>query len=181
VFLDVTGVEAGRRFDTVLQHEIKRANHVLVLMGPEWLDDLNSRLALLEIDYVRFEIAQALASKRKTIIPVLLREAKLPASGDLPSDLAQLPSFQAKTLRNDAWQYDVDRLLDAIGRPYNYAALALRGILAVLAAGTVVGYVAREVNLTFDTAQHAFWGALAIYLGSELAAAWYRVCRHPST
>ena len=37
------------------------------------------------------------------------------------------------SMRDESWSHDVDRLLDAIGRPYRWGMLALRAVVALVA------------------------------------------------
>lgn len=169
VFRDVGGIDAGDRFAQVLEHELRRATHVIVLIGPGWLDELNRRLSLPDVDFVRVEVATSLAAG-KVVIPVMLRDAELPSEKDLPQDLSELPRPQVNLLRDDAWQHDVQRLLDSIGRPYRFGALTLRCFGAFAVIGTCVTVAARSKNLDFSTVQFLFWSSLLVYIGAEVAA-----------
>jgi hypothetical protein len=169
VFRDVGGIDAGDRFYEVLEHELRRATHVIVLIGPDWLKELNRRLALPEVDFVRVEVATSLAAG-KVVIPVMLRNAEPPPCECLPEDLVGLFRPQTCNLRDDAWQHDVQRLLDSIGRPYRFGALTLRCFGAFAVIGTCVTVAARSENLDFSTVQLLFWSSLLVYIGAEVAA-----------
>lgn len=132
VFRDVADIPPGAAFDAVLAKELDAAKCVLVLIGPAWLGELQQRLKQTDVDYLRVEVAAAL-SKGKRVIPVLLKAAALPPVQALPEDVAELAKHQAMTLRDEAWSMDVDRLIDAIGRPYRWDRLALRAVIAVIA------------------------------------------------
>lgn len=132
VFRDVVSISPGDLFDVVLEKQLVAAKLVLVLIGPSWLDELKSRLAAEGIDYHHLEVATALR-ERKRVIPVLVRGAALPAPGELPEDLLALTKCQAMTLRDEAWKTDVDRLIDAIGRPYRWHLLAARLVIVSFA------------------------------------------------
>lgn len=129
---DVANIPLGAEFDAVLERELTAAKIVLVLIGPVWLVELQRRLTQPQIDYLRVEVATALA-KGKRVIPVLLKGAALPTAQDLPEDLGSLAKHQAMTLRDESWSQDVDRLIDAIGRPYRWGMLALRAVVALIA------------------------------------------------
>lgn len=132
VFRDVADIPPGAEFDAELDRQLAAAKIVVVLIGPAWLTELRQRLGLPGIDYVRAEVAAALA-RRKRVIPVLLRNAGLPAVPDLPQDLGPLAMHQAMTLRDESWNQDVDRLIDAIGRPYRWGIVAFRAVIALVA------------------------------------------------
>lgn len=136
VFRDVSDIEAGSRFDHTLNERLAAAQVVLVLIGRSWLEELRARLGRPDLDYHRLEIAQALA-QGKRVIPLLLHGSPLPATEALPEDLQALTRCHALTLRDEAWRDDVERLADAIGRPYDWRGLSLRSLGALLSS--VVG------------------------------------------
>ena len=127
VFRDVADIPLGAEFDAELDKELAAAKIVLVLIGPAWLTELQQRQKEAGIDYVRVEVAAALARKKR-VIPVLLKGAALPSARDLPEDLGSLAKHQAMTLRDECWYQDVDRLIGAIGRPYHWRFVALRAV-----------------------------------------------------
>src|SRR5215510_2165286 len=131
-FRDVVNIPFGAAFDSVLEKELAAAKIVLVLIGPTWLAELQQRLKQPDIDYLRVEVASALA-QGKRVIPVLLKGAALPPAHALPADLDALAKHQALTLRDESWSQDVDRLIDAIGRPYRWDMVALRAVVVLLA------------------------------------------------
>jgi hypothetical protein len=131
-FRDVVNIPFGAAFDSVLEKELAAAKIVLVLIGPTWLAELQQRLKQPDIDYLRVEVASALA-QGKRVIPVLLKGAALPPTHALPEDLDSLAKHQALTLRDESWSQDVDRLIDAIGRPYRWDMVALRAVVVLLA------------------------------------------------
>lgn len=132
VFRDVVSISPGDQFDAVLGTQLAASQLALVLIGPAWLDELKKRLTQETVDYHRVEVATAL-KEGKRVIPVLLRGAALPTASVLPEDLLALAKCQAITIRDEAWSADVDRLIDAIGRPYRWDLLALRIVIAVIA------------------------------------------------
>lgn len=131
-FRDVVDIPLGVQFDSMLAKELAAAKIVLVLIGPTWLAELQQRLKQTDVDYLRVEVATALA-KGKRVIPVLLKGAVLPPVQALPEDLRSLAKHQAMTLRDESWNQDADRLIDAIGRPYHWNIVALRAVVALLA------------------------------------------------
>jgi hypothetical protein len=131
-FRDVADIPPGAQFDAMLDKELTAAKIVLVLIGPTWLTQLQQRLGQSDIDYLRVEVAAALA-RGKRVIPLLLNGAALPSAHALPDDLGALARHQAMTLRDESWNQDVDRLIDAIGRPYRWSIVALRAVFALVA------------------------------------------------
>ena len=71
-------------------------------------------------DYVRREIAQALA-QNKRIIPVLVGGASMPAEDTLPEPLKPLSGRNAVKVGDATFERDFDILVDEIlGRPRNF-------------------------------------------------------------
>jgi hypothetical protein len=112
-----------------------------VLIGDQWasaadaegkrrLDDPN--------DFVRLEVAEALAREGIKVIPVLVEGAKMPAPGELPEDIRKLSRHNAIQLSDERWSYDVDRLRQAIGGPKQ----ALRAKAPRIPAWAVLGALA---------------------------------------
>ena len=118
VFLDVT-IQAGTDFREVLAAELDTCEVLIALIGPRWLDARNQstgqRRLDEEADYVRLEIATALA-KRKVVIPVLLPGAKMPRSEDLPESIRELAWRNAFAIRYDRWSVDTDQLVKQLPR-----------------------------------------------------------------
>ncbi|MGA9578080.1 MAG: toll/interleukin-1 receptor domain-containing protein [Terrimicrobiaceae bacterium] len=129
-FRDVSNIPLGEQFDAVLRKELLAAKTVLVLIGPTWLIELRQRLTQRDVDHLRVEVSTALAAQKR-VIPILLKGAALPTAQDLPEELASLAKCQAMTLRDESWKQDVDRLIDAIGRPYPWKKVALRAVVAL--------------------------------------------------
>src|SRR5262249_4475785 len=83
---------------------------LLVVIGPQWLQP---RVHDPD-DFVRKEIEIAL-TRQLPIIPLLYRQATMPSPEDLPSSIAALASYQARTLRdNPDFDPDLDRLISAL-------------------------------------------------------------------
>ena len=144
VFRDLVDIGPGAKFDTVLDRELAASRVVLVLIGPGWAGELARRLEQPDIDYVRVEVAQALATGKR-VIPVLVEDATLPRSEQLPEDLRELVTRQTTRLHDASWSEDVDRLIDAIGRPYRWGRLFVRAAAVTLAILLGVRYLIPEL------------------------------------
>ena len=101
--------------------EIARAAgscHVLLaVIGPRWarIPGADGRPRLMDPrDYVRLEIETALARPDVVVVPVLVEDAVMPAPEELPSSLAELARLNACRLSDASWDYDLQRLGDAI-------------------------------------------------------------------
>jgi hypothetical protein len=76
-------------------------------------DDASRRRLFREDDYVRHEIATAL-KRNITVIPVLVRDAKMPAVESLPQDLAALSYRNAIQISDADFDHDVGTLIKGL-------------------------------------------------------------------
>jgi hypothetical protein len=119
VFRDVDTLEPGQDFVQAIEQRVAQCTAFLALVGREWLEttDNSGRLRLQQPDdYVRREIAAALARPDLLVIPVLVEGVSMPPSTDLPEDIRALARRHAVSLRDETWVHDVDRLAGAITR-----------------------------------------------------------------
>ena len=65
-------------------------------------------------DYVRLEIETALARPDVVVVPVLVEDAPMPTAAQLPRDLHELTRLNACRLGDSNWDYDLQRLGDAL-------------------------------------------------------------------
>src|SRR5436305_13518887 len=75
-------------------------------MGATKIDD--------ESDWVRLEIATALSDPLKTVIPILVRAAKMPPAHALPNDVAGVTAKQAIEVPRDHWDHHVALVTDVV-------------------------------------------------------------------
>jgi tetratricopeptide (TPR) repeat protein len=71
VFRDHDAIPPGFDFASFINRAVADADVVLVLIGPDWLDQLDDRRRRTEPDFVRLEIARALELDRH-VVPVLV-------------------------------------------------------------------------------------------------------------
>ena len=112
IFYDIDTMKAGRNFETAIEEAIDNSEIVLVLIGKQWVhitDDQGKRRLELPDDYVRSEIAEALKKKKK-IIPVFLRGAKMPDPNELPKDISGLTAIQGLDIIDNYWAEGIDNL-----------------------------------------------------------------------
>lgn len=116
VFLDAFSLAPGSVWPTQLRRALAEATVVIAVIGPNWLGtlDRNSRRRIDdEDDWVRQELAEALAS-HKRVIPVYVCGAAILAKEAFPESLQGLADLQALELRTRYWSYDVKMLLDQV-------------------------------------------------------------------
>jgi hypothetical protein len=110
--MDFVGIQPGENFRTVLAERMDSAEAVLVVVGDAWLTakDARGRRLADRDNFVRIEVASALKRDIR-VIPVLVKDAKMPQRAELPRSIAALASQQAVRLAADHWRQDVDELI----------------------------------------------------------------------
>lgn len=117
VFLDFKNLIPGTKFAERINNTLKESRVVLVVIGPDWQGPKNedgvTRL-FEEEDWVRREVAAALADPHSHVIPVLVKNAKEPRAKDLPDDLKTLAELQTIEINIKRWEYDVSELVKVL-------------------------------------------------------------------
>lgn len=118
VFKDVDSIPLGVDFREYLMSSISKAQIVLAVIGKQWNGliecDIDERPLSKDSDFVRIEIESAL-KKNIPVIPVLVGEANLPKSEDLPDSLSNIIYHNSISIRSDPdFHNDMNRLISAI-------------------------------------------------------------------
>jgi hypothetical protein len=116
VFMDVDGIRPGVDFRKAIDENVSGCGVLLALVGKQWLtvaDSEGNRRLDHENDYVRLEIASALG-RNIAVIPVLVHEAHMPHSEQLPENLKDLAYRNSVELTHARWNSDVNLLIDAL-------------------------------------------------------------------
>jgi formylglycine-generating enzyme required for sulfatase activity len=116
IFMDVEDMDPGVDFVEILEQAVTASYVLIVLIGSQWLgvedEDGQRRLDNPE-DFVRIEVAAAL-DRSVRVIPVLVQDARMPGSRELPSVLQKLSRLNAINIRHERFNADVDRLIRSI-------------------------------------------------------------------
>jgi formylglycine-generating enzyme required for sulfatase activity len=118
VFMDIDTIEPGVDFAHVIEKAVGSCDALIALIGKQWLNihDENGRRRIDNPeDYVRLEIAAALRRDIR-VIPVLVRGARMPNSDELPDPLKGLARRNAYELSDTRFAYDLDQLIDVLGK-----------------------------------------------------------------
>jgi hypothetical protein len=107
--MDVSDIQPGQNFEQAIERTLERCDHLLAIIGPQWLTILTARRAAGD-DFVRSEIAAALSRGTK-VIPVLVGGAEMPTAAQLPADLAAFARCQAVAIQDHAFDEDAARLV----------------------------------------------------------------------
>src|SRR6266545_1762647 len=116
VFMDIDTIEPGVDFVEVIENAVGSCEVLIVVIGREWLrlKDAAGRRRLDDPqDFVRLEVAMALERDIR-VVPVLVEDAPMPRTEDLPPDLAKLARRNAIELSDARWTFDADRLIQTI-------------------------------------------------------------------
>lgn len=135
VFRDKNSIGAGEDWMRAIDEGLSAQVVVLALLGSTWAsvrDEQGRRRLDDPADWNRVELERAL-ERRARVIPLLVDGAAMPALADLPESLQPLARLNALKLRDDDWDADLERLVQAIG-----AGAGARHRLTLLAAGAAL-------------------------------------------
>ena len=112
VFQDVDNIPIGADFVQFISQYIARSHYVLVVIGPHWATSMAQRQN--QEDFVRLEIETAFNLGKK-VIPVLVGNASMPSSNELPQSVRRICSLNAAQVRdNPFFKDDVATLIQHI-------------------------------------------------------------------
>ena len=116
IFMDVDSIELGLDFTDVIEDRLEQSSVVLVVMGRQWLEcsDADGRRLDNPDDFVRLEVETALARRDVRVIPILVDEAAVPKSSDLPLSMRKLVRRSAIRMSHEGFGADFGRLLNAL-------------------------------------------------------------------
>ncbi len=125
IFKDVDDIPLGADFRQIIDREVGSCDVLLVMIGPEWIHamagDGSARLDDPD-DFVRVEIEAGLKRDDVLVIPVLVRGAGMPNSGDMPHSLRELAYRNAAIVRDDPdFHRDMSRLISQIHKHIDIA------------------------------------------------------------
>jgi hypothetical protein len=103
LFRDTESIPGGPDFRNVLTENVTACDIMLVIIGPDWLNNENKVRLHDDDDLVRFEIESALnrGETEVQVIPVLVNNATMPDKDALPFGLRKLVSKNAVWIRPD--------------------------------------------------------------------------------
>ena len=121
LLIDRTLIKPGDDWQEALQAGLDRCDTMLVLIGPDWLTVTNNEgqpRLWVDDDWVRYEVEYALRNQsRIRLIPVLVRNAHLPAEGELPESIRSIAYlFASPVSEGSNFFSDVTNLVEAINQ-----------------------------------------------------------------
>ena len=119
VFFDIDDIPYGVNFKTHLDRVVSECGIMLVMIGPDWsnaTDAKGQRRLDDPTDFVRIEVESAI-ERGLTVIPVLLKGARMPSADELPDSLKEFTFLNAAVVE---WGADLrahrERLFKVIRR-----------------------------------------------------------------
>jgi hypothetical protein len=117
VFEDVYSIPLGKDFKEYLATATQNCSVLLAVIGDDWLafNESTGKSRLFDDeDFVRAEIEAALL-REIPVIPLLIRDALIPAKEHMPPSLEKLTAMNGLKVRPDPdFQHDMERLSKAI-------------------------------------------------------------------
>ena len=117
VFIDLE-IPPGADVRRYIAEKLSSCVVLLAVIGPDWLtssDEHGAPRLTSELDFVRLEIATALQNDETVVMPLLVKNARMPNKSELPQEIERLADLNAHGLADGVhWQYDVTRLTAAI-------------------------------------------------------------------
>jgi len=117
VFIDTENIRDADVWASKIAGSLNAASIVIVVIGKSWIaikDEFERRRIDLPDDWVRREIETALQNN-KTIIPLLIEGAELPAAEALPPSVVGLRDIQARSIGATTTAKDISELVKDIG------------------------------------------------------------------
>jgi hypothetical protein len=118
VFMDVDSIPPGADFVDTLECWVGRCNVLLVLIGPNWVDAVDSKTGQRRLenpnDFVRIEVRKGLV-RGIPVVPVLIDGAQIPRAEELPYDLRSLLRRNAEFVELRTVESDIERLMQRLG------------------------------------------------------------------
>jgi hypothetical protein len=109
VFLDMENIGRGADFVEAITDAAESCAVMIALISQRWARTTSDEQGDEE-DYVRLEVAAALAHKIP-LIPITIQGASMPRAKELPDDLAPIVRRSAFELRDTRWERDVEDLI----------------------------------------------------------------------
>jgi CHASE2 domain-containing sensor protein len=117
VFMDKSSIDYGETFPNRIADAIRGCSAMLVLIGPNWLEQVDGRRRIDDPnDWVRREVEAGLQRQGAVVVPTLVDEAASPSATELPESIAALASLHAVKLSGDDLEIEIDTLVQSIQR-----------------------------------------------------------------
>lgn len=112
VFMDFDTIPPFARFEDFIRQKVRECDAVVSIIGPQWLELMQTKEAEGQPDYVRIELEEALQYD-KVIAPLCIEGANVPSEEEIPANLRTIfqrnvPSLHSgrDILQNIHWIMD---------------------------------------------------------------------------
>src|SRR5258706_1644213 len=93
---------------------VRNCDALIAIIGPQWSNLFQEKLANAEKDYVKLELEIAL-QERKFIAPICIEGAYMPSDRDIPAELHPILKLNAPSLSSGIhFPDDMKRIIDAL-------------------------------------------------------------------
>jgi len=162
VFRDIESIPLGHNFSDILDEAASTCNVMLVVIGPEWagITDAEGNKRLFDPgDFTRIEVETGLAHRDILVIPVLVKNALMPAPQDVPDSLRDLLFCNASTVQSDPYfNQDMQRLIQGVNSSVGTAPINIQYFepetINIPAGPFLMGSNARAGISSHETPQH---------------------------
>ena len=114
IWRDFEDIKPGKKWLEEILNAITTSDVILVVIGPNWLqDELGRRRLDNPNDVLLLEIETAFESNRG-VIPVLVGNTPMPDREELPPSIRKLMDIQVAVLRDREWAQDIQPLIDTL-------------------------------------------------------------------
>ncbi|MGB7342431.1 MAG: TIR domain-containing protein, partial [Phototrophicaceae bacterium] len=141
LFLDKDNIMPKGDFRAQIQRFIIESDHMLVIIGNTWLDEIQHRKANNITDFVLIEIDSAFIH-RVNVIPVLLNDTQMPSRDQLPDEIKQLATQHAHRIHDANFVSDTEQLIKYTRPAMPFHILSIVSILLLLLG---VGFFISEI------------------------------------
>lgn len=152
VFLDDATIEGGDKWEDSIDQALEKCGAFLPVIVKGWLDKIRELDGVKAKDWVRYEIAAVLMRSIRPI-PVLVNDASMPKTDELPDDIKSLAIRQPARVRKSEFKRDCDHLAHLIVRSLSIRKrirvwtkshaprAAYAGMVTVIIVGIVIDWI----------------------------------------
>jgi hypothetical protein len=117
VFMDIDRIPIGHDFREHIRRTLESCDILIAIIGPHWLETDAAGKSRLEnkSDWVRLEIGTAL-ERDIPVVPLLIDNASMPKTEELPGDLHGLEFRQAATFNSSDFKSQIQKLINSLDR-----------------------------------------------------------------
>ncbi len=112
IFMDVYDIPIGHNFRAYIAGVLAQCRMHLIVIGPDWLEELNKRLLTGQEDLLREEVEISLRLNPNGVVPLYVRGAKMLKPEELPAEISKLAYQEGMAIRIDPdFDHDIERFI----------------------------------------------------------------------